>query len=108
MGALLSDRDLLARLVGFDTTSSRSNLPLADFLAGYLDPSPVCASIATPLPEPKANLVIEIGPPTDPVTRDGLVLCGHMDVVPAGDGWTTPPFVLDERAGALYGRGSAA
>ena len=30
-----------------------------------------------------------------------------MDVVPAGDGWTTPPFELHQRGAALYARGSA-
>ncbi len=33
----LSDSDLLARLIAFDTTSRNSNLPLADFLCGYLE-----------------------------------------------------------------------
>ncbi|HXT21455.1 MAG TPA: M20/M25/M40 family metallo-hydrolase, partial [Thermoanaerobaculia bacterium] len=107
MPARLSDRDLLARLVAFDTTSSNSNLPLADFLAEYLDRPGVRIHRDAPADQPKANLVVEIGPPVDPATRAGLVLSGHMDVVPAGDGWTTPPFELHERGGALYARGSA-
>ena len=32
------------------------------------------------------------------------ILC-HLDVVPAGDGWTMPPFKLTEKDGVLYGRG---
>ena len=35
--AMLSDRDLFARLVAFDTTSHLSNLPMVEFLADYLD-----------------------------------------------------------------------
>ncbi len=30
----------------------------------------------------------------------------HIDTVPAGEGWTTDPFVLHEADGKLYGRGS--
>jgi acetylornithine deacetylase/succinyl-diaminopimelate desuccinylase family protein len=30
----------------------------------------------------------------------------HMDVVPAGDGWSSDPFVLKEADGQLYGRGA--
>lgn len=33
------------------------------------------------------------------------VLC-HLDVVPAGNGWKTPPFTLYMENGKLYGRGS--
>lgn len=37
----------------------------------------------------------------------GLLLLGHTDVVPVGDGWTVPPFGGLVRGGRLYGRGSA-
>lgn len=30
----------------------------------------------------------------------------HIDTVPAGEGWSTDPFVLHEAGGKLYGRGS--
>lgn len=30
----------------------------------------------------------------------------HMDTVPAGDGWTSDPFVLSARDGKLFGRGA--
>ena len=33
------------------------------------------------------------------------ILC-HVDVVPAGDGWETPPFEGHERNGKVYGRGA--
>jgi acetylornithine deacetylase/succinyl-diaminopimelate desuccinylase family protein len=40
-------------------------------------------------------------------TAPGLLLLGHTDVVPAGDGWSLEPFGAQVRAGRLYGRGSA-
>ena len=33
-------------------------------------------------------------------------LIGHLDVVPSGDGWDTPPFEASIRNGKIYGRGS--
>jgi putative selenium metabolism hydrolase len=35
-----------------------------------------------------------------------ILLSGHMDTVPAGEGWTVPPFSGEVRAGFLYGRGA--
>jgi len=38
----------------------------------------------------------------------GVVLSGHTDVVPVdGQDWDTDPFVVAEKAGRLYGRGTA-
>src|SRR5919202_1666501 len=31
---------------------------------------------------------------------------GHLDVVPAGEGWASDPFVPEVRGGLLYGRGA--
>jgi len=36
-----------------------------------------------------------------------LVIYTHLDVVPAGDGWSSDPFDLDIRDGRVYGRGVA-
>ena len=32
-------------------------------------------------------------------------IIGHLDVVPEGNGWKTPPYNLTEKDGVLYGRG---
>jgi len=50
-------------------------------------------------------LMGELG--TDPAKKT-LLVYGHLDVQPAAvsDGWDTEPFVLTEKDGKLYGRGS--
>ncbi|HZI96113.1 MAG TPA: M20 family metallopeptidase [Actinomycetales bacterium] len=37
----------------------------------------------------------------------GLLLLGHTDVVPVGDGWSVAPFCGEVSGGRLFGRGSA-
>ena len=36
-----------------------------------------------------------------------LAMLAHVDVVPEGIGWTTDPYTMIEKDGALYGRGTA-
>ena len=109
MSSRLSDKDLLARLVAFDTVSSNSNLPIVDFLSEYLE-RPGVEIIRQPNDDgTKANVLVWAGPKFDNESeRSGLILSGHVDVVPAGDldQWRSDPFVLDEREGAYFGRGA--
>ena len=103
----LSDADLLRRLVSFDTTSHLSNLPMAELLSDYLD-RPGVRIERNPSPDgDKANLVVTVGGEVDEGTRQGLVLCGHMDVVPAIEpDWHSDPFELTETDTRYVGRGS--
>jgi acetylornithine deacetylase len=95
----LTDEALLARLIAFDSTSHRSNLDLADFISEYVDRPGVRVARNPSADGAKVNLVITAGAPR--ADRGGLVLSGHMDVVPAGSGWKTDPFTL-ARVGDRY------
>ena len=37
--------------------------------------------------------------------KDIIGLCAHLDVVPAGEGWDTDPYVMTRKGNLLYGRG---
>lgn len=95
--------DLLRTLVGFDTTSAKSNLALIAFVEDYLKAHGI-ASTRVPSPDgTKADLFATIGPKG----QGGIGLSGHTDCVPVkGQRWTSDPFTLSLRDGKLYGRGS--
>jgi acetylornithine deacetylase len=96
-------RELLATLVGFDTTSSKSNLALIAFIEDYLK-SHAIGSLRVPSPDGlKADLFATIGGSGN----GGIGLSGHSDCVPVeGQRWISDPFTLTAREGKLYGRGA--
>jgi acetylornithine deacetylase len=95
--------DILARLIGFDTTSSKPNLALMDWVQELLAAAGITAQIIPDASGGKANLYATIGPQD----RPGVMLSGHTDVVPVdGQVWTRPPFVLTKAGGRYYGRGA--
>ncbi len=96
--------ELVARLVAFDTTSSKSNMGLVRFVEDYLAQHGVASELVPAPGEDKASLFATIGPQGVP----GVGLSGHTDVVPVeGHAWTGDPFTLREQGGRLYGRGAA-
>ncbi|MCQ8782075.1 acetylornithine deacetylase [Mangrovibrevibacter kandeliae] len=96
-------RAILADLVGFDTTSRDSNLPLIAHVEAFLGRYGVESRRVYDETGAKANLWATIGPKDVP----GLILSGHTDTVPVdGQDWASDPFGIEERDGRLYGRGS--
>ncbi len=94
---------MLERLVAFDTTSHKSNLPLIEFVRAHLSAHGVDSLLVHDARGQKANLYATIGPKD----RPGVLLSGHTDVVPAEPAdWRTDPFVAAVRDGRVYGRGT--
>jgi acetylornithine deacetylase len=97
-------RDILDRLVAFDTTSSKPNRDLMAYVQAQLDSAGVRVTLVPDATGGKANLYASTGPEGP----GGVMLSGHTDVVPVeGQAWTRPPFALTEGGGRLYGRGTA-
>ncbi|MEX6631921.1 acetylornithine deacetylase [Hyphococcus lacteus] len=95
---------ILRRLVGFDTTSSESNLSLIAYVEEYLSHYEVAVKRIASSDGTKANLLATIGPRN----AGGIILSGHTDVVPViGQTWSSNPFELTERDGKLFGRGTS-
>jgi len=103
-GPSYSAEELLTRLVGFDTTSHKPNVPLIRFVEDYLLQHGVVSEIVPNAHGNKASLFATIGPKGTP----GVALSCHTDVVPVeGQKWTSDPFIVTERDVKLFGRGTA-
>ena len=95
---------LLAKLVSFPVLGGQSNLSILDWIKEYIESYGVEPQLVPNEDQTKASLHCRIGPAVD----GGVILSGHMDVVPVeGQDWTTDPFLLTDKGdGKLYGRGS--
>ncbi len=98
-----SSQDLLRKLIGFNTVSSKSNMELIHFVEDYLNGFGISSQLVKDAHEDKANLLAVIGPKGIP----GIMLSGHTDVVPVeGQDWATDPFEMTRKDDRLFGRGS--
>jgi acetylornithine deacetylase len=98
--------DLLTHLVAFPTESRTPNRGLIDWIADHLSTFGATVAVidgAVSGHDGRANLLARFGPNR----AGGLVLSGHTDVVPAGDGWASPPYAVIPSGDALVGRGTA-
>ncbi len=100
----LRSLSLLRTLVGFQTVSRESNLPLIEYVRDYLQRMGVESRLVFHEEGRKANLFATLGP----ADRPGIVLSGHTDVVPVdGQEWSCDPFTLSRRGSRFLGRGVA-
>lgn len=94
---------MIKKLVGFDTVSRESNLPLIDFVQNFLYDQGIDSRRVLSADGQKSNLIATVGPEQ----AGGVVLSGHTDVVPVdGQDWDSDPFTLMRSGSRLYGRGS--
>lgn len=99
----LDARAILDALIAFPTVSRDTNLPLVDWVEGYLTSQGIESHRVLSPCGTKAHLFASVGPDAP----GGVVLSGHTDVVPVdGQDWTMDPWAVTERDGKLFGRGT--
>jgi len=94
--------ELLSDLVAARTENPPGNeTEAAQILKAFFDRYGISSEMCEAQPG-RASIVARIGD-----QGKSLFIPGHLDVVPAGDGWTVPPFEATFRDGLVYGRGVA-
>ena len=95
--------EILERLVGFDSVSGRPTHGIVDYISDFLAGHGIEATLSFDQTGERANVFATMGPTID----GGIVLNGHMDVVPVdGQKWSTDPFKLTAKGSRLCGRGA--
>lgn len=100
----MTAQEILTKLVSFPVLGGQSNLTIMSWIKEYIEGHGITTHLVPNEEGTKASLHCRIGPAVD----GGVILSGHMDVVPvAGQDWETDPFVLTDKGdGKLYARGS--
>lgn len=94
--------EILRRLVSFPSVSGSDNTDIVTCIAGLLEEAGIFTRVVE-TSEGQLNLWARLGP----VAAGGIVLSGHVDVVPVADQtWSTDPWTLTLAEGKLHGRGA--
>jgi len=94
---------ILTQLVAFPVLGGEGNLTIANWIKDYLTGYGVAYQTVPDETGTKEAIHCRIGPAVD----GGIILSGHMDVVPVvGQPWDTDPFKLTLKGDKFYGRGS--
>lgn len=95
---------ILERLISIDTTSRKPNLEAVNFITQLLRERGIDTTVIPSLDGQKANVLAIVGPNAP----EGVVLSGHLDVVPVEEQkWTVNPWRLTRINERLFGRGTA-
>lgn len=97
--------EILRDLIAFKTISHGSTTQIMEYLAGFSKNLGFKTSFISDINNShQQNLLCHIGPKVP----HGLMLCGHVDVVPVqGQDWLFDPFSLTKKDDKLIGRGVA-
>lgn len=99
----LTYTQILTELVAFPVLGGEGNHSIANWIKDYLSSHGVAYQTVPDETGTKEAIHCRIGPAAD----GGIILSGHMDVVPTvGQPWDTDPFKLTLKGDKLYGRGS--
>ncbi len=97
--------DILAKLIAFDTTTSKDTLEAATWVEQYLKNCGMSVRLIYNQSKTRASVVASF---TGNSSDGNVVFCGHLDVVPANcQVWNTNPFVLTQKNNLFFGRGTA-
>lgn len=104
MPSISDTKSILTELISIPVLGGQPNARIAGYITDYLKSFDVEVHVWKNSSEDKQCLLCRIGPAVD----GGIILSGHMDVVPAeGQPWTVPAFNLTEKDEKWYGRGTA-
>lgn len=95
--------EALAELVAFRSVSLEPNVEIATFVGSRLAHLGFRVGYDADEAGQRMNVIASIGPEIE----GGVVLCGHLDVVPASpERWLADPFILRRDGERLIGRGA--
>ncbi|MEF9863671.1 MAG: Sapep family Mn(2+)-dependent dipeptidase [Christensenellaceae bacterium] len=97
--------DALSKLIGIKSVKSEAqgNMPYGK---GVFDALIKTLNIAEHMDFDSVNYFSHLGYVEYGDGEDVFAVLAHLDVVPAGDGWSVPPFEATIKDGKLYGRGA--
>ncbi len=99
----LTAKQLMDKLVSFQTVSRDGNLALVDWVQELLAAHNIRWHRMDAPDGINAAIYAHVGPAAD----GGVLLSGHTDVVPVdGQTWTASPWAVSERDGKYFGRGT--
>lgn len=95
--------ELTQKLIKINSENPPGNeAPIADFLRGYLEG----LGLRTRTYEFRKNRPNIVAYLDRPGNRHTLLITPHLDTVPAGNGWSVPPFAAKIRNNKIYGLGA--